>query len=50
MKRLAITIIAILTATAAYSACRTHTYFINGRTIVCTICCDNNHNCTETCS
>lgn len=48
--RIAITIIALLTATAAWASCRSHTYFVNGKVIVCTICCDRNGNCTETCS
>lgn len=50
MKRLLITIIALLTATAAWAACSTRTYFVNGRVIVCSVCCDQNRNCSEVCS
>lgn len=45
-----ITIIALLSATAAYAHCRSKTYYENGRVIICTECCDNNGNCVETCS
>lgn len=50
MKKIIITMIALLTATAAYAACSTHTYVVNGKVIVCSVCCDRNNNCSEVCS
>ena len=38
-----------VTASAAYAACTTHTYFMNGRYVTCTTCCDFNGNCTTNC-
>lgn len=48
--KIILTMLALLTATAAYAACRSKTYFINGRVIICTVCCDNHGNCTEICN
>jgi hypothetical protein len=39
---------ALMIAPAAYARCTTHTYIIDGKYIICTICCYGN-NCTTTC-
>lgn len=48
--KLVLTIIALLSATAAYAACTSHSYSYNGKVIVCTRCCDHHGNCNEVCS
>jgi len=35
-------------ATVAYAQCTTHTYFMNGRVVMCTTCCYGG-NCTTNC-
>ena len=40
---------AILTPTVAVAACTTHTYFVNGRTVVCMTCCNGSF-CNTTCN
>ena len=35
-------------ATLAWAECTTHTYFVNGKTVVCTTCCYGS-NCTTNC-
>lgn len=37
-----------LIAGAAYAACTTHTYFVNGKVVMCTTCCNGGH-CTTNC-
>lgn len=48
MKKALIAISLITAATAAWAACSTHTYTINGRTVTCTTCCYFG-NCTTNC-
>lgn len=49
MKKAIITLLAGMSfATAAWAACTTHTYIVNGRMVTCTTCCFGN-NCTTTC-
>lgn len=49
MKKL-IAIWALVTAPFVYANCTTHTYFMNGKYVVCTTCCYNNGvNCTTSC-
>lgn len=49
MKRFIILATALLgLSTAAYAACSTHTYVINGRLVTCTTCCTGSH-CTTNC-
>ena len=33
----------------AYASCTTHTYFINGRSVICTTCCYGSF-CNTTCN
>ncbi len=37
-----------VTASMVWASCTTHTYFANGRTIICTTCCHGS-NCTTNC-
>jgi hypothetical protein len=40
---------ALLAATTvAYASCSTHTYFVNGKIVTCTTCCNGPH-CTTNC-
>jgi len=48
MKKIAVGIVGLTLASAAYAACTTHTYFINGKYITCTTCCYGG-NCTTNC-
>lgn len=48
MKRFLVAAALALTATAAYAACTTHTFWQNGRYTTCQTCCLGN-NCTTTC-
>lgn len=48
MKKALIAIGLTIAATAAWAACTTHTYIINGRTVTCTTCCYGS-NCTTNC-
>lgn len=48
--KIILTMLALLTATAAYAACRTNTYYANGKVITCSVCCDRHGNCTEICN
>lgn len=50
MKKLFLGIILSVIATAATAACFSKTYYVNGKVILCTVCCDENRNCVETCS
>lgn len=36
-------------AGSVYAACTTQTYFINGKYMTCTTCCDSFGNCNTTC-
>jgi hypothetical protein len=47
-KKLAAILMSLMVAPAAYAACTTHTYFIDGKVIVCTTCCTGGY-CTTTC-
>jgi hypothetical protein len=52
MKRILLAVIAalvLLAPIAAYAACTTQTYLINGRVVICTVCCAPNGNCTTSC-
>jgi len=49
MKKLIAGIILAVAPIAAYAACVTNTYFINGKYIVCTTCCYGGNNCNTTC-
>lgn len=48
MKKALIAIALAVAATAAWAACTTHTYIINGKVVTCTTCCYGN-NCTTNC-
>lgn len=49
MKKSLIALLAGLSfAGSVYAACTTNTYFINGRTVICTTCCFGN-NCNTNC-
>lgn len=48
MKKIIAFISAALLATAAYAACTTHTYYVNGKVIICTTCCYSG-NCNTNC-
>ena len=49
MKRLILALAALLgLSAAAYAACTTHTYIVNGRMMTCTTCCTGS-SCTTTC-
>jgi hypothetical protein len=48
MKKITAAIAGLLFASAAYAACTTHTYTINGRMVTCTTCCYGN-NCSTNC-
>lgn len=37
-----------LTATMVWANCTTHTYYANGKTVICTTCCYSG-NCTTNC-
>lgn len=39
MKKLIVAISLAAAATAAWAACATHTYTLNGKTVTCTTCC-----------
>lgn len=39
-----------VTVLPADAACTTHTYFVDGRIIICTTCCYGLDNCTTTCT
>lgn len=42
---------ALTTAGMAYAGCTTHSYFYNGRAVMCTTCCDSyGNNCSTFCS
>ena len=47
-KKIAIAVLAIGTACAAWANCVTNTTYHNGRATTCTTCCYGN-NCTTTC-
>lgn len=49
MKKLIVAIALALTASAAWAACSTHSYFINGKYVVCTTCCYYGQ-CNTTCN
>ena len=49
MKKIIAAVIAATVATAAYAACTTHTYFVNGKYVTCTTCCDSFGNCNTNC-
>jgi len=48
MKKVFGFILAMGIATSAYAACSTHSYFINGKMVICTTCCYGG-NCTTNC-
>ena len=48
MKYVLAALVVLASVTAAYASCSTHTYFINGKTVICTVCCYSG-NCTTTC-
>lgn len=49
MKKLIAGIIIAVAPIAAYAACTTQTYFINGKVIMCTTCCYSG-NCNTICT
>lgn len=49
MKKALIAVALAAAATAAWAACTTHTYIVNGKTVTCTTCCYYG-NCTTTCN
>lgn len=48
MKKAIIGLSLAAAASLAWASCSTHTYFANGKTIICTTCCTGN-NCTTNC-
>jgi hypothetical protein len=48
MKKLMAAVAGLLFTGAAYAACTTHTYMVNGKMLTCTTCCYNG-NCTTSC-
>lgn len=50
MKKALIAIGLTIAATAAWAACTTHTYIVNGKVVTCMTCCYGNGNCTTTCN
>jgi hypothetical protein len=47
--KIALALAAFLAATtAAVASCTTHTYFVNGRVVMCTTCCTGSM-CTTSC-
>jgi hypothetical protein len=48
MKKALIAIWLAASTTMVWASCSTHTYFVNGKTVMCTVCCIGN-NCTTTC-
>lgn len=39
----------VASATAAYATCTSHTYYIDGKTVICTTCCYVSGGCSTTC-
>lgn len=39
----------VASATAAYATCTSHTYYVNGKTVMCTTCCYQAGGCSTTC-
>ena len=48
MKKVIIGFYLATLATMTWASCTTHTYFTNGKTVVCTTCCYGS-NCTTNC-
>ncbi len=48
MKKLVIGLWLAALSASVWAACSTHTYFVNGRTVMCTTCCHFG-NCTTNC-
>jgi hypothetical protein len=48
MKKAIVAICLAASATAVWATCTSHTYFVNGKTVICTTCCYGS-NCTTNC-
>lgn len=48
MKKALIGLWLAATASLVWASCTTHTYFVNGKTVMCTTCCYGS-NCTTNC-
>ena len=48
MKKAIIGVYIATLTTMTWASCTTHTYFMNGRTVICNVCCYGN-NCTTNC-
>lgn len=48
MKKLVLALAGLFVASAAYAACTTHSYYVNGRYVTCTTCCYGG-NCNTSC-
>ncbi len=48
MKKVALALAGMLVASAAYAACSTNSYYINGKYVTCTTCCYGG-NCNTSC-
>ena len=48
MKKFMAAVAGLVFAGAAYAACTTHTYMVNGKMVTCTTCCYGG-NCNTTC-
>lgn len=48
MKKALIALWLAAVSTMVWANCTTHTYFVNGKTVICTTCCYGN-NCTTNC-
>jgi hypothetical protein len=49
MHKLIAGLLAATIATAAYATCVSHTYFVNGRVVICSTCCYGT-NCSTVCT
>jgi len=49
MNKILVGLALVVVSITAYAACSSHTYMINGRTVMCTTCCDSFGNCNTTC-
>lgn len=48
MKKAIVAICLAATSAAVWATCTSHTYFVNGKTVICNTCCYGS-NCTTTC-
>ena len=46
---LVLAVVLLAQVTPALASCTSHTYFLNGRMVMCTTCCYGNGYCSTTC-